>query len=110
MATTESGRRAVELGNGWWFTRHAVMRMQARGLSRRAVLHALLHGRRCHVGGMCIHALGRREVARGHARGVDLREASGVQVVCSHDRRIVTVYRNTDFTALRRRRGRRRFS
>lgn len=109
MERSPEARRTVRLGSGWWFTRHAVMRMQARGVSRRAVVQALRHGRRCHVGGMCIHALGRREVAQGHARGVDLREASGVQVVCSHDRRIVTVYRNADFRALRRR-GRRRFS
>lgn len=109
-STTASRGGVVPLGRGWWFTVHARMRMHARGVSRQAVMAALRHGRRCHVNGMCIHAIGRREIRRGSEQGIDLRSYAGVQVVCSHNRRIVTVYRNEDFSRLRAGRRRRSIS
>lgn len=83
-------------------TRHARHRMDGRRISREAVEMVLAYGRCARVRGACVHALGRREVERGRRAGVDLRPFEGLQVVCSPEGAVITVYRNHDFRALRR--------
>lgn len=85
-------------------TRHAERRMYARGLCRSLLALVLRYGRRVHVRGALIRAVGRREVIRQRGRGVDLSVCEGLQVVCTGDGRVITVYRNRDFRGLRRRR------
>lgn len=95
-------------------TRHACERMIERRVSASALEHVLDYGREVHVRGATVYAIGRNEVARYELEGVDLAAFSGIQVVCAHDGRVLTVYRNRDFRGLRpctegfRRRRRRR--
>jgi hypothetical protein len=75
--------------------------MTARRIPARAIGAALAYGRRAHVRGATIRAIGRREVARYRAQGIDLARYEGVQVVCGHDGAVLTAYRNRDFRGLR---------
>jgi hypothetical protein len=85
-------------------THHAIDRMAGRRLSEDAVSAALTYGRIAHVRGAKIFAIGRKEVDRYGRWGIDLRRFEGVQVVCSTDDSVMTVYRNRDFRQLRPRR------
>lgn len=88
---------------------HAHRRMTGRRISTAAVQAALDHGRRSHVRGSLIFALGRREVTAAARRGLDLAEHAGVHVVCSPDgATVLTTYRNQDLRGLKPRRRRRR--
>ena len=92
-------------------THHAWRRMCERGMSPDVVLGVIQYGRKAYVRGAVIYAVGRREVRRFSWRGVDLVDMEGVQVVCSIDGALMTVYRNHDFRGLRPRpRSRRRYS
>lgn len=88
-------------------TKHAQARMHERRLSDEAVTMVMTYGRTAKVRGAEIYALGRKEVEHYLAEGVDLTRFQGVQVVCSPDGVIVTLYRNNDFRGLRPRGGRR---
>jgi hypothetical protein len=91
---------------GATLTKHACDRMSRRGLSEAAVAAAIAYGRIVHIRGAAIHAIGRKEVEWFEPDGIDLYE--GVQVVCSPEGAVLTVYRNRDFRGLRPRHGRRR--
>jgi hypothetical protein len=82
-------------------TQHANQRMIERNLSSRAVQAAFAYGRVVHTRGATIYAIGRKEVESAKNHGVDLSRIEGVQVVCSADGTILTVYRNRDFRGLR---------
>ena len=87
-------------------TNHARRRMNARRLSDQTVMTVMLYGRLVRARGAEIYAIGRKEVDRYLAEeGIDLSGVEGVQVVCSPDGAILTVYRNNDFRRLRSRRG-----
>jgi len=88
-------------------TAHAAERMRTRGLSSSAVMAAILYGRVVHVRGADVHAIGRREVEWYSREGVDLSRFEGIQVVCSLEGAVLTVYRNRDFRGLRPRSSRR---
>lgn len=83
-------------------TWHAAQKMYARRLSADAVAAALTYGRAVWTRGARIYAIGRREVERYRARGIDLRACEGVQVVTAPSGAILTVYRNRDLRGLRR--------
>jgi hypothetical protein len=89
-------------------TKHAAERMCTRGLPRAAVSAAVRYGRVVHTRGADILVIGRREVEWYGRDGIDLSRYEGVQVVCSTEGAILTVYRNRDFRGLRPRHGRRR--
>jgi len=78
--------------------------MNARRLSRETVAQTLQYGREIHVRGAVIFAIGRKEVEHAKRFGVDLTRGEGVQVICSRDGGVMTVYRNRDFRSLRPRR------
>lgn len=82
-------------------TYHAWQRMCSRHLSPAAIEAALDYGRIVYVRGAVIHAIGRNEVERYRREGIDLSKHEGVQVVCSSDGAVLTVYRNRDFRGLR---------
>jgi hypothetical protein len=86
-------------------TNHAQCRMNARRLSNETVMMVLTYGRLARVRGAEIYAIGRREIERYLHEGVNLSRFEGVQVVCSPDGSILTVYRNNDFRGLRPRGG-----
>jgi hypothetical protein len=87
-------------------TQHALQRMGTRGLSSSEVSLVLAYGRQVHTRGAMIYVVGRKEISRCAAFGIDLSELDGLQVICSTGGTILTVYRNRDFRGLRpRRRG-----
>lgn len=84
-------------------SRHADFRMDSRRICRTDVVVAIDYGRRCYVRGAVIYAMGRREVASCKVRGMIVDKLQGLQVVCSpDDDTVITVYRNNDFSGLRR--------
>lgn len=111
MQAEQKMAETVKLESGYSMTDHAWRRMTARGFSASAVDAALMYGRTVHARGAEIHALGRREVERNRASGLDLRPFEGVQVVCVPGKgTVMTVYRNREFHDLYKRKshGRRR--
>lgn len=87
-----------------FFTLHATRRMQERNISQTAVDLALGFGRMFHVSGATIYAIGRKQVEHCRHPGMDLAELEGIQVVCNELDKVMTVYRNGDFSRLRPRR------
>jgi len=87
-------------------TKHARQRMNLRGLSESAVNTALEYGRLACVRGAAIYAVGRNEVRFYADLGIDISTYEGVQVVCSPDGTVLTVYRNRDFRGLKPKRRR----
>lgn len=83
-------------------TDHARLRMDGRRIPAAAVAAVLDYGRVVWVRGAQVYALGRKEVDRAARRGLDLRAYAGLQVVCTPDGDVITVYRNHDFRGLRR--------
>lgn len=90
-------------------TKHAQVRMHQRRLSNEAVNMVMTYGRVARVRGAETYAIGRKEIKRYLAEGKDLSRFEGVQVVCSSDGAILTMYRNKNFRGLRPRGGRRRY-
>jgi hypothetical protein len=82
-------------------TWHALDQMDARGVSQTAVSHALTYGRQTWTRGAKIFVIGRREVQRFRALGINLDPYEGIQVVTQPDGAILTVYRNRDLRGLR---------
>lgn len=82
-------------------TEHARQRMTGRRISNEDVENVLLFGREIHTRGACIFVIGRKEVTKSLSQGIDLRRQEGIQVVCSNDGAVMTVYRNHDFSTLR---------
>lgn len=82
-------------------TNHAWERMTARTLNLEAVEAVFDYGRLVHVRGAEVYAIGRREVDFYAKMGIDLQLFEGIQVVCSPDGAILTVYRNRNFRGLR---------
>lgn len=81
---------------------HAQKRMDMRRISWAAVQAVLRYGRRAHACGALFFAIGRKEVMRYRARGIDLSAYRNIQVVCSPDGVILTTYRSSDFRPLKR--------
>jgi len=82
-------------------TVHARRRSRVRGISTEAIEAVLDYGRHRTIRGADVFTLGWRDL-RFHARnGIDLSRWEGVEVVCAHDGRVLTVYRNKNPRALR---------
>ena len=81
---------------------HAQMRMDSRRVSVEAIKIVLTHGRRAWAKRAQIFAVGEREIRSALQRGLDLRPYAGLQVVCTVDRTVMTVYRNHNFKSLKR--------
>lgn len=83
------------------FTDHARSRMSARAVNADDIDLVMAFGRVIHTRGAEIHAIGHREVSHFRKQGINLAQCEGLQVVCSPDGAILTVYRNRDFSGLR---------
>ena len=66
-------------------SRHAAVRMQQRAIPVRAVDAALTYGRQIQAKGVTFCVIGRKEVKRYAALGVDLSEIEGLQVLVGSD-------------------------
>ena len=75
-------------------TRHALERSRTRRIPVTAIETVLTYGRYRRTRGAEIFTIGWREIQRWAERGVDLSRFEGVQVVCDHGGRVLTVYRN----------------
>jgi len=90
-------------------TQHADKRMRHRRIPGNAIELVIEYGRVVFTRGAMIYAIGRNEVERFKKENVNLSECEGVQVVCSIDGVVLTVYRNQSFRKLRTGLGRGRF-
>jgi hypothetical protein len=106
MHVTTANQGVVQIQVGQLLTKHAAERMRERGQSHAAVAAAITYGRVAHVRGADIHAIGRNEVEFYERDGIDLSRYEGIQVVCSADGSVLTVYRNRNFRGLRPSHGR----
>ena len=88
-------------------TDHARRRSRQRGIPSDAIEAAIDYGQHRAIRGADIYTLGWRQVHFHKERGLDLAQWEGTEVVCAHDGRILTVYRNKNPHALRGRRSRR---
>ena len=82
-------------------SQHAWERMCGRSIPPAAVQAVLAYGRKVHVRGAAIHAIGRKEVVHHRRLGRNLSAFDGLQVVCSPEGLVITTYRNHDFNGLR---------
>jgi len=82
-------------------THHAAHRCRTRGISTEAVEAAIDYGMHRAIRGADIYTIGWRQVRFHAKRGVDLSRWEGIEVVCAHDGRILTVYRNRNPHAMR---------
>jgi len=90
-------KRTPTAGGTFVMSDHAMKRMFERGLSPEKVRLALRHGDPVYDRGARIYRVGKKEVR--HAENTRLQKVEGLQVVCSHDGVVKTVYRNRDFRA-----------
>lgn len=82
-------------------SQHAWQRMCGRRISPAAIQAVLAYGRKVHVRGAAIYAIGRKEVSRYRRLGRNLSAFDGLQVVCSPEGLVITTYRNRDFSGLK---------
>lgn len=83
-------------------TRHAHNRMDERGISVVAIDMAMAYGRISHIRGAEIFTIGHKEILQFREEGIDLKDFSGVHVVCkSRSNSIMTTYRNNNLKGLR---------
>lgn len=88
-------------------TQHATVRMAHRGIPSEVIETVIECGRAVFTRGAVIHAIGRNEVEKyWREEGIDISGCEGVQVVCTMEGNIITVYRNHDFRGLREGLGR----
>ncbi|HZU96186.1 MAG TPA: hypothetical protein VFF73_05710 [Planctomycetota bacterium] len=89
-------------------TVHAIDRSRNRGIPIDAIETVITFAKHRAIRGADVYTLGWREVRYHAERGLDLSRWEGIEVVCAHDGRILTVYRNKNPWALRDRAERRR--
>ena len=82
-------------------TWHAQVRMGARRMTREVVDLVLAYGRLIYARGAHIYVIGRKEIEAHRNSNEPLDHLDGVQVVCSSDGAVLTVYRHHDFSRLR---------
>jgi len=75
--------------------------MLKRWIETLAIEAVLEYGRVVYTRGAVIHAVGRNEIACFAREGIDLSAFDGIQVVCTLDGVVLTVYRNKNFRGLR---------
>lgn len=90
-------------------TQHASERMIHRCISSEVIESVIDYGRVIYTRGAIVHAIGRKEVERYRHENIDISACEGVQVVCSKEGTVLTVYRNQSFRGLRTGLGRGRF-
>lgn len=83
--------------------------MNQRRISAKAIDLVIEYGRVVFTRGAMIYAIGRNEVKQYKIEKAEISHCAGVQVVCSINGEILTVYRNQSFRGLRTGLGRGRF-
>jgi hypothetical protein len=90
-------------------THHACQRsrIRIRRIPTSIVYAAMMYGMFRRTRGAEVYTLGWREIRHWAGQGVDLARFDGVEVVCSHDGSVITVYRNRKPASIRDRELRR---
>ncbi len=83
MITTVEGAANVKICSGYTLTEHSWKRMADRLTGFDSVNAALHFGRRIHLRGALVYAIGHREVRNARGQGKDIARHEGVQVVCA---------------------------
>ena len=84
-------------------TGHARRRLRQRAIRLTAVEAVIDFGRQRSVRGAEVFMIGWRDVRFYSEHGLDLSRFEGIEVVCSQDGAVLTVYRNENKKALRNR-------
>ena len=87
-------------------SQHARTRMAQRGLRAPAILAAIDYGREVRSRGAWFHVIGRKDIARARALGIDISRYEGVHVLRGADGQIITAYKNKHLAVRNRRRVR----
>jgi hypothetical protein len=87
-------------------TLHAVDRCRSRGIPTEAIGTVIELGKHRAIRGADVYTLGWREVRFSAQHGIDLSRWEGIEVVCAHEGRVLTVYRNKHPRAFRDREAR----
>lgn len=90
-----------KINDNFQLSRHAWRRMGARGVSASAINRVLTFGRVIRTRGATIYVIGRKEIKRYMDHGVNLDDLHGMQVICSKNGTIITLYRNRDLRSLK---------
>lgn len=108
VPTMVVGRQEVFMNARPTLTLHATHRCHNRGIPTDAVDAVIEFGKHRDIRGADVYTLGWREVRFYADHGIDLSRWEGIEVVCAHDGRVLTVYRNKNPRALRDRAALRR--
>ena len=77
------------------------LRSQQRCISRPTIDLVTTYGREIHTRGATFMVVGRKEVDKYKALGIDLSKAQGVHVLLSTGGQVITTYRNQDLRKIR---------
>ncbi|WP_458377882.1 DUF4258 domain-containing protein [Pseudomonas fluorescens] len=94
-----------QLSGNFDLTRHAIQRMQQRGISTEQIEAVLAYGRTVQEGRVVRQMIGRNEVAQYSREGINLSSMQGVHLVLADDGSVITAFRSQ---SLRRYRAPRR--
>ncbi|GGZ97346.1 hypothetical protein DC083_04920 [Ignatzschineria ureiclastica] len=87
-------------------TQHAYQRMSARGINEYGLKTVLAFGRKIYLKGAVYYVLGRKEIQKYGDQEPILKKLEGIQVVTSVEEevyRVLTVFKNRDFSSLKKR-------
>lgn len=91
----------VKINDDFQLSHHAWQRMGARGVSSSAINKVLTFGRVVHTRGATIYVIGRKEIKRYMGQGENLDNLQGMQIICSNNGTIITLYRNRNLRSLK---------
>lgn len=80
---------------------HAIERMGHRHVSQTDIENVISYGRCIRTRGAVIYVVGAKEVKQQKLSGINLDHCEAIHVLCSHDGKIITVYRNHDLRGLK---------
>ena len=92
--------KQIEKTHNFYFTKHAIGRLSARGIPAAGIVEAIYWGREYYHKGRNVYRLDRRMIKKAKSVGKELMHFEGIHVICKHD------YKTTIITAYKNRKGR----
>ena len=92
---------STQLTSQLQLTRHAIQRMQQRGISTEQIEAVLAYGRTIEEGRVVRQMIGRNEVAEYRREGINLSAMQGVHLVLADDGSVITAFRSQDLRRYR---------
>lgn len=78
------------------FSAHAIEQAAKRNFSVEEIYYALQHGQRIYRTGIVFYFLGCRNIPKADRRDSHITRLVGTTLLVSHNRELITVYRNPD--------------